>query len=68
MKKNMGRLDRIIRLVVSMILVALALSGVLSGSISVILLVIALILSLTSTVGFCPIYSLLRLKSSASKT
>jgi K+-transporting ATPase A subunit len=57
MKQNMGSIDRIIRVVVAVLLVVLALTGVLSGALAVIAYVLAAVFLLTSLVGFCPLYA-----------
>ena len=57
MKKNMGNADRIIRIIVAVIIVALYFTNVISGTIGIILLVAAGIFVLTSLVSFCPLYA-----------
>ena len=59
----MGSVDRSIRLVVAAIVVVLYFSGVLSGTVGIIALVIAAIFTLTTLVGFCPLYTVLGLNS-----
>jgi uncharacterized membrane protein YtjA (UPF0391 family) len=57
MKKNMGSVDRIIRLVVALVLGALVFTGTVSGTLAVILGIVAVIFLLTSMVSFCPLYA-----------
>ncbi|WP_026950380.1 YgaP family membrane protein [Algoriphagus mannitolivorans] len=59
MKKNMGIADRVIRLLVAIILVALYFSGTISGVLGVVGLALAVIFTLTSIVSFCPLYTLI---------
>ncbi len=59
MKKNMGSLDKLIRLALAIVLIVLYYTGVLSETLGIIGLVLALILTLTSLVSFCPLYALL---------
>ena len=57
MKLNMGKIDRIIRIAIAAVLVALFFARTVTGWLGVILLVIAGIFLLTSLVGICPLYS-----------
>ncbi len=57
MKKNMGGLDRFIRLVIALVIGALAYFNVISGTLAIVLLVLAGVFALTSFVSFCPLYA-----------
>lgn len=59
MKNNMGKTDKIIRILVAVIIGILHYVGVISGTIGLILLALAIVFLLTSFIGFCPIYTLL---------
>ncbi len=59
MKKNMGNIDRVIRLTVAVLLVVLVSTGVVSGVWGTVVWVAAGVLALVSAVGFCPLYKLL---------
>jgi large-conductance mechanosensitive channel len=63
MKKNMGTLDRIIRIAVAVIIGVLYFTGVISGLAAIVLMVIAAVFILTSFVGFCPLYALIGINS-----
>ncbi len=63
MKKNMGSVDRIVRIVIVIALAALYFTGTVTGLWGTIALVAAAIFTLTSLVGFCPIYSILGVKT-----
>jgi hypothetical protein len=56
MKKNMGSLDRITRILVAIAIVILYFTNVISGTTAIILLVLAGIFILTSLISFCPLY------------
>ncbi|MFZ1703375.1 MAG: DUF2892 domain-containing protein [Saprospiraceae bacterium] len=58
MTSNMGRTDKLIRMVVALIIATLYYFGYISGFLALILLVIGIILALTSVLNFCPIYKL----------
>jgi len=56
MKKNMGAVDRIVRIILAVVIAVLFITGQLTGGAAIILGIIALIFLLTSAVGFCPLY------------
>lgn len=56
LKKNMGTLDRVIRLVIAAAFAILYFTGNLSGLAAIILGILAIIFVVTSFVGFCPLY------------
>jgi hypothetical protein len=56
MKKNMGAIDRIVRVVVAIILIALYSLGYISGTLGIILLVLSGVFILTSLITTCPLY------------
>lgn len=56
MKKNMGNLDRIIRIIVALAIMALYFTRQISGTIAIVGFVISLIFILTSLISFCPLY------------
>jgi hypothetical protein len=67
MKKNMGAVDRVIRILAAVAVVVLYLTHTISGVLAIILGIIAAIFVLTSLVGFCPAYVPLKLKTLRSK-
>lgn len=56
MKKNMGTLDRIIRLILVAVVLLLYFTDVIGGTLAIILGVVAAIFFLTSLFSFCPLY------------
>ncbi len=58
MKKNMGVVDKVIRLVVVAISVALYFAGQITGTAAIILGVVAVAFLVTSLIGWCPTYAL----------
>lgn len=59
MKKNVGKMDKVIRILLAIILVCLNLFNVVTGSYSWLLSLFAVILVTTTLVGYCPLYTLL---------
>lgn len=56
MKKNMGNLDKMIRVLVAAVIAALYYTQVINGTVAMIALVFALVFILTSFLGTCPLY------------
>ncbi|MCF8366945.1 MAG: DUF2892 domain-containing protein [Bacteroidales bacterium] len=67
MKKNMGTADKIIRLIVAALFVALYFTDTVTGIASYILLALAAIFVLTSLVSFCPLYTIFGLRTCPAK-
>ena len=63
MKKNMGNIDRIVRVVIAAIFVVLFFTNVVSGVLGFVLLGLAGVFVLTSLVSFCPLYTLVGLST-----
>ncbi|QEC66786.1 DUF2892 domain-containing protein [Panacibacter ginsenosidivorans] len=58
MKKNMGKSDRIIRVLIALVIGFLYYNGTIAGTLGIVLLVLAGVFILTSLVSFCPLYSI----------
>ncbi len=56
MKKNMGALDRVIRVVIAIVIAALYFAGQITGTAAIILGILAAVFLLTSLVSTCPLY------------
>ncbi len=56
MKKNMGTVDRVIRVSLVVLIAILYFTNVISGTWVIILGVLAVVFLATSLVGFCPLY------------
>jgi len=63
MKNNMGALDKIIRVLVAAVFVYLFYTEKVTGSLGYVLLVFAGIFLLTSLMSFCPLYTVLGIKT-----
>jgi uncharacterized membrane protein YtjA (UPF0391 family) len=66
MRKNMGTLDKTLRLILAAIAVALAATGTLTGAAAIIAYVVATVFVVTSFVSFCPLYRLIGLRTCAN--
>jgi hypothetical protein len=56
MKKNMGTIDKVIRILVAVVVVVLYFTHVISGVLAIILLALSAIFVVTSILSFCPLY------------
>ena len=54
--KNMGKADKIIRLLIAVVLTVLFLNHVITGVFGIVLVILAAVFVLTSFVGTCPLY------------
>lgn len=63
MKKNMGTIDRVVRLLVVVLIVVLYSQEVISGTLAIVLGVVAGIFALTSVISFCPLYKIVGLST-----
>jgi hypothetical protein len=67
MKKNMGTLDKAMRIIVAIVVVSLYFTDVISGTLAIVLLIFAGIFILTSLISFCPVYTLLGINTGKKK-
>ena len=63
MKKNMGTIDRIIRILLAIVVIGLYLNGTITGIAAIILGIVAFIFIVTSLIGFCPLYMPLKIST-----
>ncbi|MEM1137851.1 MAG: DUF2892 domain-containing protein [Bacteroidota bacterium] len=57
MKKNMGNLDKAIRVLVGIVIAVLYFTNVISGTLALVSGILAVIFFLTSVISFCPLYA-----------
>jgi hypothetical protein len=63
MKKNVGTIDKVIRIIIAALVLVLFLTHVIAGTLGIVLLVLAGILVVTSFISFCPIWALFGLST-----
>jgi hypothetical protein len=56
MRKNMGNIDKVIRVLLAIIIAGLYFANLISGTLAIILMIFALVFVLTSFMSFCPLY------------
>lgn len=67
MNKNLGNSDRLTRVLIAFVLVALYATNLISGTVGWVALAIAGLLVLTSIISFCPLYRILGIKTCSSR-
>jgi hypothetical protein len=67
MKKNMGSIDKFIRVLIAAVIAVLYFTDQITGTAAIVLGIIAVVFLLTSAVGFCPLYWPLKLSTLKKK-
>lgn len=67
MKKNMGSIDKAIRIFVAAVIAVLYVAHVISGTLAIVLGIVAVIFVITSFMNFCPLYVLLGINTCKKK-
>jgi hypothetical protein len=63
MKKNMGTIDKVIRILLAIVVIVLYINGNITGVAAIILGILAFVFILTSLIGFCPLYVPLKIST-----
>lgn len=63
MKKNMGSMDKGIRILLAVLIAILYFTNQITGAAAIVLGIFAIVFLLTSLVGFCPLYAPLKLST-----
>jgi len=56
MKKNMGKMDRLLRAIAALVIGFLLFNGTISGTLGIILAIVAIAFLVTSMISWCPAY------------
>jgi hypothetical protein len=67
MKKNIGSIDKVIRILIAAVVVVLYFTKVISGTLGIVLLIVAGIIALTAIIDFCPIWAVLGINTKKKK-
>ncbi|MGZ8514728.1 MAG: YgaP family membrane protein [Candidatus Limnocylindrales bacterium] len=67
LQANVGPIDRIIRMVLGVGLVAVALSGSVAAPLPIAVWIVAAIALVTGAIGFCPLYHLLGISTTGNR-
>lgn len=63
MKKNLGNIDKIIRVLIAVVVAVLFFTDTISGTLGIVLLAVSGVLVATSFMNFCPLYAVLGINS-----
>lgn len=67
MKKNMGNIDKVIRVILAITFGVLYFTGTVTGTLGLVLVILGGVFLLTSMVGFCPLYAIVGLNTCPAK-
>jgi hypothetical protein len=67
MKQNMGSIDKLVRVLIAVAIGVLYFTDQITGTAAIILGIFAVVFLLTSVIGFCPLYHLLKLSTTKKK-
>ena len=67
MQKNVGSIDRTIRALAGIVLLAVYFLGVLQGTLGIVALVVGIVMLGTAAIGWCPPYALLGINTCGVK-
>jgi hypothetical protein len=56
MKKNIGTIDKVVRILIAVVIAILFFTKVITGVLGIVLIVLAGVFVITSLLGFCPLY------------
>lgn len=59
MKKNVGNIDKGVRIVIAIVVAILYYFNIIEGTLAYILMALSITLLITSLINFCPLYTLL---------
>lgn len=63
MKKNVGNIDKVVRVIIAIVAGALYFTGTVTGVLGYIALAVGVIMLATAAMGSCPIYSIFGMSS-----
>ncbi|MCB0402926.1 MAG: DUF2892 domain-containing protein [Flavobacteriales bacterium] len=67
MKKNMGAIDKVIRVIIAVVFAVLYFTGTVSGTLGYVLLALGAVFLLTSLISFCPLYAPFKINTCKKK-
>jgi hypothetical protein len=67
MKKNMGTIDKAVRIILALAFAGLYYAEIITGTLGIVLVAMGAVFVLTSLVSFCPLYTLLGINTCPAK-
>lgn len=68
MKKNMGSLDKMIRVIIATVILVLYFTKIITGTLAIVFLVLAIVFAVTSFINFCPLYTVLGINTNKKES
>lgn len=56
MKRNVGIIDRAVRILIAIVIIVLYFAHIITGTLAIVLLVLSVVFILTGLIRFCPLY------------
>jgi hypothetical protein len=63
MKKNIGSIDKVVRILFAAVVVLLYFTNVIFGTLAIVLLALSAVFVITSLLGICPLYMLVKVST-----
>jgi len=63
MKKNMGTIDKVIRILLAIAVIVLYMNDSITGVAAIVLGIVAFIFIVTSLIGYCPLYAVCKIST-----
>ncbi len=67
MKKNIGTIDKTIRVILGFVIFGLYFAKIITGTLAIVLIILAGVFFITSIFSFCPLYHLLGINTCKKK-
>ncbi len=68
MKKNIGTIDKAVRILIAIAIAGLYFANVISGTLAIVLGILAIVFVITSFISFCPLYLPFNISTFKKKT
>jgi len=63
MKKNVGNVDKLVRILIAIAIVVLYYTNIITGMLAIVLMAVGIVLLLTVLFNFCPLYAVFGIKT-----
>jgi len=67
MKRNLGNIDRVLRVLIAIVITLLSFTHVITGTLAVVLSILGVVFLFTGFIGACPLYSLFSINTCSKK-
>jgi len=63
MKKNVGTIDKVVRILAAILITVLYFTDIITGTVGIVFVVLAAVFAITSLISFCPLYAIFGLST-----